>query len=257
MKITLDVDNVILFSLLFIRVSSVMMTAPLLGSSSVPPRVKLGLGLILSFLFLPLAGSGKDLMIRDSISLSLAAGKEVLVGVALGFIANLVFAGINLAGQLMGFQMGFAIANVMDPISQTSVSIISHFVGFLALVLFVTLNGHYWFIEAIADSFRLVPLGYPMQSSIVAGNIMNAAGEIFEIGLKIGAPVFAILIFANVGLGIVARTVPQMNVFIVGFPLTIGLGLITVGLALPLFYEVARESFAGIGRDIYVLLRGM
>ncbi len=253
----INAESVIFFSLIFIRISSIIMTAPLLGSPAIPPRIKLSLALVLTFLFLPLAGGGEYATPGDFITLVAAAGRELFIGVSIGFMANLVFAGINLAGQLMGFQMGFAIVNVLDPLNQVQVSIISQFLGFMALVIFVSLNAHHIFIQAIADSFSIAKIGAASVGSLAVREMMKGAAELFLIGLKVGAPVFAILLFTNVGLGVVARTVPQMNVFIVGFPLTIGIGLIALGLVLPLFLEVLRGLFDGMGRNIYLLLKGM
>ena len=255
--VTINADSVISFSLIFIRISSIIMTAPLLGSPAVPIRVKLSLGLMLTFLFLPLVDRRGEVLSRDLIALVSSAGMELLIGLSIGFMASLIFAGINLAGQLMGFQMGFAIVNIMDPLNQTQISIVSQFIGFMALVIFVSLNAHYIFIQAIADSFAIARPGTALLGSLAVKEMMKAAAELFLIALKVGAPVIAILIFTNVGLGIVARTVPQMNVFIVGFPLTIGLGLIALGISLPLFLEMLKETFDGMGRNIYILLKGM
>lgn len=252
---TVNIDKFILFSLMFIRISSIIMAAPLLGSPLVPHRIKLALGLIMTFIFFPLEVGETTVVARDFVTLAAAAGREILIGLILGFMANLIFAGINLAGQLMGFQMGFAIVNVLDPLNQAQVSIVSQFIGLTALVIFVSLNAHYLFIQAIADSFVMVKVGSATINNLVVRDIMKAGAELFVIALKVGAPIFALMIFSNVGLGIVARTVPQMNVFIVGFPITIGLGLIAIGLALPLFLEVLKGLFSGMGNSIYGLLR--
>jgi len=115
MTMSIGLDKVILFSLIFVRVSSIMMTAPLFGSESIPLRVRLSLSLILTVIFFPLAGERRDLASIDNIALAIAVGREILMGVAIGFTANLIFTGITLAGQMMGFQMGFAIVNVIDP----------------------------------------------------------------------------------------------------------------------------------------------
>jgi len=253
----IKLDEIIFFLLILARISSIIMTAPVFGSPSVPVRVKVGLSVILTFVFLPLAARNNEIVSWDFITVSLAIGREVLLGVMVGFIANLIFAAINLAGQMIGMQMGFAIVNIMDPLNQAQISIISQFLGFLALIFFVTLNFHYIFLEAIADSFNLVGLGKGVISGMVIQDFMKLAGEMFLIGLKIGAPLFAILIFTYVGLGILARTVPQMNVFIVGFPLTIGLGMIVLGLALPFIFEVVQTSFKGVDWSVHQLLKGI
>jgi len=255
MMLDISLDRVILISLIFVRISAIFMTAPFFNNPSIPIKVRLSLCLLLTFIFFPLAGEQRELGSLDQFGLALAAAKEVLLGAAIGFTANLVFAGINLAAQVMGFQMGFGIVNVLDPINQAQVSIIAQFLGFASLVLFVSLNGHYWFIEAISWSFGVVGMGTPNLSGLAVENIMSAAGELFVIALKIGAPVFAVLLFTNVGLGIVARTVPQMNVFIVGFPLTIGVGLLVIGITIPLFFHVIKGLFNGMGRDIAFFLK--
>ena len=255
--INVSTDNIILFSLVFIRTSAIVMTAPLFGSPAVPVRIKMGLGLVLTLILLPLVGKADGVDAGNLYSLVQAAFRELLIGVSTGFMASLIFAGINLAGQLMGFQMGFAIVNVLDPINQAQVSIISQFVGFMALVIFVSLDAHHLFIRALADSFALVRPGTGFISNFAISELMKAGAELFLIALKVGAPVIAILLFVNVGLGIVARTVPQMNVFIVGFPLTIGVGLMALGLTLPFLLEMLKGTFDGMGRNIYILLKGI
>ena len=253
----IKIDEIILFVLVLARISAIIMAAPVFGSPTVSVRVKIGLSFVLSFVFLPLAARNNGVVAWNFISISLAIGKEVILGVLVGFIAKFVFAAINLAGQMIGMQMGFAIVNVMDPVNQTQISVISQFLGFMALVLFVTLNFHYIFIEAIADSFSLVRLGTADVGGFVIKDFMKLAGDIFLVGLKIGAPLYAILLFTYVGLGILARTVPQMNVFILGFPLTIGLGMIFLGLSLPFIFEVIQISFKEVEVNIYQLLKGI
>lgn len=254
---TIGLDKIILFFLIFVRIGAIITTAPVLGSPSVPIRIKLTLAIFLSFIFLPMSGDHREMATWGYFDLSLAVLKEMALGITAGFVATLSFTAINLSGQLMGFHMGFAIVNIMDPLNQTQVSIISQFLGFLALVLFITVNGHYWFIEAISQSFKMISPGDVNISSMVVGDVMKVAADLFVIALKIGAPLFAIMIAIYVGLGIVARTVPQMNVFIIGFPLTIGVGLIGIGLTLPLFFEVLKDVFNTIGRDLSDLMRIM
>jgi flagellar biosynthetic protein FliR len=253
----LTIEKVIVFVLVFTRIGAIITTAPVLGSPSVPVRVKIGLAFIMTFVFFPFAGSYQEVVKWGQIELFFALAREILLGITVGFVSNLIFSGINLAGQLMGFQMGFAIVNVMDPLNQTQVSVISQFLGLASLILFITVNGHYWFIEAIAESFNFLRLGEANLSNFIIRDVMKAGAELFVIALKIGAPLFAIIIAINVGLGIVARTVPQMNVFIVGFPRTIGAGLIGIGVTLPIFFEVAKGLFNKMGWNVFSLLKAM
>ena len=253
----IKVDEILLFVLVLSRTGAIIMVAPVFGSPTVSVRVKAGFSFILALLFFPLAAGNNLIVEWDFISISLAVGKEILLGVLVGFTARFIFAGINLAGQMVGLQMGLTIANIMDPLNQAQISVISQFLGFMALVLFVTLNFHYIFIEAIADSFNLVGLGNARFGGFIFKDYMKLGGDIFLIGLKIGAPLYAILLFIYVGLGILARTVPQMNVFMMGFPLTIGLGMIFLGLSLPFIFEIIQMSFKGVEIDVYKLLNGI
>lgn len=254
---TIGLDKIIIFFLVFVRIGALITTAPILGSPSVPVRVKLAISLLLTAVFIPLAGEYKEVVTWDIIDFTSAIFKELALGVTVGFVATLTFTAVNLAGQLMGFHMGFAIVNVMDPLNQAQVSIISQFIGFLALILFITVNAHYWLLEAIAQSFTMAPVGRVNLSSLIVGDVMEVAANVFVIALKIGAPLFAIMIAIYVGLGIVARTVPQLNVFIIGFPLTIGVGLIGIGLTLPLFFELLKDLFNDMGGDLSDVLKIM
>jgi flagellar biosynthetic protein FliR len=179
---------------------------------------------------------------------------EVMIGAVIGMIARLIFAGIQLAGQLIGFQMGFAIVNVIDPAFSLQVSIIAQFQYLIALLLFLSLNGHHMFLYAVAESFRILP---PLAFHFSGGLMQAITGfvrDMFEIGIKVGAPIIAILFFMSVGLGLVARTVPQINIFIVGFPLQIAIGLIGVGVTMPYFVGMIEKYIIQMEREITVVL---
>jgi len=182
---------------------------------------------------------------------------EVLIGVTIGFGARLVFAGIQMAGNIVGFQMGFAIVNIIDPMTSAQVSVIAELKYLIAMMIFLSVNAHHLFFMAIAQSYDwVVPFGFHFSGSVMQ-YIFELSRDLFVIALKIGAPLMAVMLFTNVGLGVVARTVPQMNIFIVGFPLQISIGLIFLGITAPLFTRIVQGVMRSLEGHIITLLRLM
>jgi flagellar biosynthetic protein FliR len=181
----------------------------------------------------------------------------MLIGITIGFAARLVFAGIQISGEILGFQMGFSFASVVDPLTNIQVPVISEIQYLLGILLFMGVNAHHIFISAIVDSYQLLsPLGVHFSGSFFQG-LLILFREIFVIAIQISAPVMAVLFFSNIGMGMVARTVPQMNVFAINFPLQIGIGLLFIGLAAPVFVKTAVRIFLNLSDEITMLLRLM
>jgi flagellar biosynthetic protein FliR len=242
--------------LIFIRVGAILLTAPLFSSGSIPVHVKVGLSFMLAVIVFPLVSVNQGFTL-PLISLGVAMVGEVLIGVIIGFTARLLFAAVQLAGQLVGFQMGFGIVNVIDPQTSAQVSIIAQFENIITLLTFLALNAHHWFIMAIAKSFELVPLlTFSFTNSLMEA-LLQLSCDMFVVAAKVAAPIIAILLFTSVALGLLARTVPQMNIFIVGFPLKLAIGLLAVGLTLPLLSTILRNLFQGLGGDMVVLMKLM
>ncbi len=242
---------------MFIRVSAIMVTIPVLGGRTVPVRVKAGLSLLIVFLIYPFVQLKAPMGDLAVFPLALRMAGEVLIGVIIGFAGRLIFAGIQLAGQLIGFQMGFAIVNVVDPVTSAQVSIIAQLQYLIAVLIFLTINGHHIFLHAISDSYRVLPpLGFHFSGELME-TILELSKNLFVIAIKTGAPVIVALLFTSVGLGLIARTVPQINIFIVGFPLKIAVGLIGIGLTLPMFLKVTEFFFFNLKGQVSMLLRHM
>ena len=245
------------FLLVFFRVAALVAFAPVLGDQNVPKRVKIGLALVIAGVVFPLVAIPAAELPRTILAFGVAVAREVLIGLAAGYAIQIIFAGVQTAGQIVGFQMGFGIVNVIDPQSNLQVSIIGHFLGLLALMLFLALNGHHAVLRIMDMSFRVVPLGQAQLTGLVWSKLLRMSGDLFAIAVKLGAPMIAILVLTKVALGLVARTVPQMNVFIVGFPLGIAIGLLSIGVSLPLFGLVFRHMLESGSRDIVFLVHHM
>jgi len=242
--------------LVFIRTSAILLSAPLFGSRDVPLQLKAGLSVILAMAVFPVVGF-QEVYLADVSSLLSAMVGEILIGVIIGFTARLIFAAVQFAGQLVGFQMGFAIVNVIDPQTSAQVSIVAQLQNVLTILIFLAVNAHYWFILAIVKSFALVPpLNFCFTSPLME-TIVGLSCDMFAIAAKIAAPIMAVLLFTSVALGLIARTVPQMNIFIVGFPLKIAIGLLGLGFSLPLFSYMLKNLFRSMGDDIIILMKLM
>lgn len=245
------------FVLVFLRVSAIVVTLPVLGDKATPTLLKGGLSLFVTFLIFPFVLPLLPKMDTGLLPQVFRMAGEIMIGVIIGLTSRFVFAGIQLAGELIGFQMGFSIVNVIDPITSRQVSIISQFLYLLAMLLFLNCNAHHIFLNAIADSYRVLgPQGFHFTGALME-NILLLSQKMFVIAIKTSAPLLAVLFFTQVGLAVVARTVPQINIFIVGFPLQIAVGLIFLGLTLPVFQAVVEKLFANLEGEVNLLLRLM
>ncbi len=250
------------FLLIFIRVSGVLFAAPLFGDRMVPIQVKIGLGLFIALILTPtLSGSGQagpwPLTTPEPFVLFYMASTELLVGLIIGFCTRLFFEGVQLAGQLIGFQMGFSMSNVLDPISGAQTPILGQLELFLAILIFLSINAHHILIRAMVNSFQLIPPLKFQPQGILVERVMALAGKIFILAIQIGAPVIAVTIFVNVFLALMARTMPQMNVFMVAMPLSIALGLFVLAMSMPFLAQVLKQNFYNLDRTLLFLMRGM
>lgn len=249
--------QIMVFSLVFVRVAAIIFFTPILGSGNTPNPTKIGLAFCVALIIFPLVDASLVEPPKGIFSFAVLVSSEVLIGMIIGFSVRLLMAAVQIAGTTIGFQMGFGIVNVIDPVTSLNVSVIAQFQNIVAFLIFLSINAHHIILNSIASSFQIIPpLGLELSSNIMT-IYMNMVREIFIIAVKIAGPLIATLLFSSVALGMIARTVPQMNVFIVGFPLQIGLGLLMIGLTLPLFSMVVRNIVSLIEKNIYLLLRAM
>jgi flagellar biosynthetic protein FliR len=246
-----------LFFLIFLRVGAILMTIPVFDNRSIPMFFKLALTFATSIILFPLLRLDSLAFSPDLFSLGVSAAGEIMIGVTIGFAVKLIFAGIQLAGQLTGYQMGMALANIMDPASSEQVPLLAQFNNLIALLVFISINAHYWFIKALTHSYRLVPPLAVRFSNSLMDQIVQLAGNMFIIAIQVGAPVIAAMLLTSVAFGLVARTVPQMNVFIVAMPLKIGVGLLFIGFSLPYLSAFLQRIFNGLGQNILMIIKAM
>ena len=250
-------DQLKIFILILIRVSVVLFFFPLFGSQILPTLVKTGLAMVVSLVFLPVVTIDAALFPQNIMQATILGISELIMGLVLGLTVNLFFAAIQLAGKMVGFQMGFAIVNVLDPQSGMEVSIIDQIGYWVALLTFLGLNGHHMLISALADSFRLVKVGTLTLQPALFTSILSMAGDIFSIAVKIGAPAFAALLFTSAAFGISAKFAPQMNILIAAFPVKIVVGLVFFSLSLQIIVHISRSFLGAYPRILLSLLSWM
>ncbi len=247
-------NNIETFFFVFIRILAIFLLIPFIGGRSVPMQLKLGIVLVIAMIVTPTIPMTVE-MPQSLVGLVVGVVREVLIGVVLGLVVNFVFASFEVAGQLAGIQMGFSMANVIDPQTSGSLSVIAQFYNFLGIFLFFTLNIHLVFFAGLKESFTVIPpYGFTISESLYDG-ILSMSFDVFKVGLKLAAPISIAVLLANLGMGIIARTVPQLNIFVVGFPVTITLGLIILAFSLPFLVSTISEVFSGLSGNIIGIVR--
>jgi flagellar biosynthesis protein FliR len=246
-------------SLLFVffRVGALIIFVPILGSRQIPMTMKIGLILFISIVIFPLVKDRPLPEPRGILELSTFLIADVTIGLGIAFIARLIFAAVQVAGTVVDFQMGFGVVNVIDPQTETQVSVTAQFHNILAVLIFLATDAHHFILQAIVESFFIINPAEVDFTNITPEYMLHLFSGTFTTAVKIAAPIMAILFFLSVGLGLVARTVPQMNVFIVGFPLQIGVGLLMVGLSMSFFSILVQQQMYELPIKFMGFLRGL
>ncbi len=232
------------YLLVLMRVSILLFMFPVFSSNVFPSRLKMGLAMVVSLLFYSVVDVDLSRFPMSVIATGLLIIAEALIGLTLGLCLRLFFASVQLAGQIIGFQMGFAMINVVDPQTGANVSIMDQLGYWVCVIVFLLLNGHYILFMAMIDSFKLVPIGFFMMQEVMLAKILELGSEFFLLAIKIGSPVIASLVFVSVGFGLISKFSPQMNVMIVAFPLKIVAGLLLFGLTLQIIVIVTQNYVA-------------
>ncbi len=246
-------QDILVGILVFLRISLLLMLLPVLGHKLVPTTVKTGLVGLLTLLLFPIVSKFAPVIEPDPIHFAFFAMQEMLLAAALGMLAQLIFTAAQFAGQMMSMQMGMAMANIFDPATSSQSAIVAQFVGILAILMWLASGAHHLFLLTIIESFSILPPG--SEWSFNGWEVITqAAANMFILGVKLMAPVLLLLFFVYVALGLVARAVPQVQVFFVSFPLSVGLGLLVLGLSLPAFMSLMYDGFVGLGQDLPMFL---
>lgn len=228
----IPLDN---FLLVFVRLTGLFLSAPIFASRQLPGQVKVLMITVLAAFMAMIIKPEYAAAITTPGMMIAALVVELLIGYTLGFIAYLFISSVQLAGQLMDMQLGFAMVNVVDPMSGMQAPLMGNFGYLLALLSYLSMNGHHYLLEALAESYRFIPvLGFAVDGSFIA-LLLEMSAIMFVLAVKLSAPVVLAVMISDVSLGFIARTVPQMNVFVVGMPLKIIVGMFILFMVLPMF----------------------
>jgi flagellar biosynthesis protein FliR len=217
----------------FLRVLSLFSALPVFAQRNVPARVRVALSFFIA-LCAQVSLPAMPVIALDSPAAIAAVVQQVLIGVSLGFAVRLVFAAVEFAGELIGLQMGLNFAAFFDPLAGGQSTATANFFGTTVAFLFIVINGHLLVIAAVIQSFQVFPVGADPFAFLHQVQPQVWGAEIFRMGLWIALPIVAMLLFVNLVLGVISRVASQMNVFAVGFPITLGVGLLGMLLTLPL-----------------------
>ena len=252
-----DPEEVVGFVLVLMRVAGLFLTAPVFSSRQIPVLVKASWVLLTAFLIFPVISLPSQNLPAPGLPLGFAVVRELLVGFSIGLGATLVFTGIQLAGQIIDIQMGLGMVNIIDPVTSAQVSVMGQFYFMVATLVYLSADGHHLLLRGIVDSFGAVPLAGAHFTPALGSKMMDLFAQVFFIAFRVGAPVIGALFITNMTLGIIARTVPQMNVFIVGMPLGLAVGLVITAFSMGFFTFMLQGLFKGMHRDFAILLQAL
>lgn len=248
--------NFQLFILILVRVTGLFVVSPIFGRNNLPTIMKVGLSVIVALILLPLKVDTFSLSIDNLNILMFWALSEFLIGIIIGFIAFTYFTAIYLTGTIVDIQMGFGMVNIMDPQTNAQMPLMGGFYNILITLLFLAINGHHRLIQSLIHSYDVLPIGFSISvNENVINYLIKAFTETFIIAFQLSAPILIAIFLANVILGILARTMPQMNIFIVGLPLKIFIGIIVILISLQFLPAYSEGLFDKMFRAIYELMQ--
>lgn len=252
-----EVEVFKVFILAFIRFSGLIVAAPILGSRNFPAMAKIGLAALAAMTVVPAIPALHQTLPDNPIMFALYGVGELLIGLIIGFIMTIVFAAIQVGGQIMDLQTGFGLINVFNPALETQVPVFGFFFFILAALYLLVIDGHHEMIRALVYSFKKVPLGGFVIQPVLLRDISNLGSAMFYDGLLIAAPVAAAMMLAYVTMGLLGRVVPQIHLFVVGFPVTIALGLALVAFILQVYLLILRGMFDEMFREVFAVINHM
>lgn len=221
----------------------------------VPKAVKAGLALMITIVLFPVVKPDPSLFPEGLLASANMLLSELVLGMSIGLVVRCFFAAIQLAGQVVGFQMGFTIANVIDPETGAQGSLLSQLGYWIAILFFLLLDGHHILLKVLGDSFSVLKVGYLHLGPGIFNSMAYASAHMFVMAIKLGAPAIGALLLTSAAFGIVAKVVPQMNILIVAFPLKIVVGLFFFGLSLELLLYFTEQYLAGFPHMLESLIR--
>ena len=215
-----------------IRIAAMMMAAPIFSIRQIPVRFRMLLAMLITYLVHPVLPPSPVVSVLSAEAF-LIVGQQVLIGAALGFLLQMAFQALIFGGQVMAYSMGLGFANMMDPANGVQVPVVAQFWLILSYLAFLMMNGHLVLIAAIVETFRVIPIAVDGLGQAGIWALLSWASHMFAAGLVMALPVIISLLLINIGLGVVSRAAPQLNIFAIGFPITLLTGFVLIWVTLP------------------------
>ncbi|RJP65565.1 MAG: flagellar biosynthetic protein FliR [Ignavibacteriales bacterium] len=251
------VNDFIIVLLVFLRIVPVFFIAPFFNSTSLPAISKLFLALVISYIvFFSIKGFTFDVD-KGLLMLALIGIKELITGMIIAFSINFIFYGVSFAGMLIGFDIGLSMASAFDPTLEMESNIIGQIFNFVAVLILLTINGHHYIIRAVSYSFNIIPIGTYSINKNVLQLLVNYSAGVFVLAVKIAAPIMISFFLIHISAGLIARIIPQMQVFFVIQPLQIGVGLALLVAATPVIIYLLRTMLANFENLLFDLIKAM
>lgn len=257
--VDLTLNEFLIFILVLLRMGGLVVFAPFFGGENFPQRARIGLAVFISFLVFPgasatLNGMGLPL---DLMELAMLGIREIFVGLLIGYASGLVFGGVQLAGELIGQQVGFALSSVVDPVTEEEVGLITFFQFIMALVIFLGLGLHLFMIEVLAYSYQAVGLGQSVLREELAMEVVELFGKLYDVSIITGGGVLLVMLMVSVTTGFLVRTMPQLNIMVVGLPIQTLVGLLTLIVAIHPFTQTIAFVSVKFMDDVALLVQMM
>lgn len=225
------------------RVVAVIGGMPVMGGRQTPTKVNAILAFLVTLLIFPVVKDHLPQVSLEPLRLIVLIGKETLFGMILGFIARLILTAIQFGGTVIGYQMGFAQANILDPQSHQQVPLMGQFLNVVGILVFLAIDGHHIFLKALVRSYEVIPPGQLDFSGETMPYVMQLTGDMFVLGLTLVAPILVVLVLSMFALGIMSRLMPQLNVLILSFPVKIAIGLVLIGIGMNIIVAILGSEF--------------
>ena len=242
------------FLAILARMAATVGSLPIFTSSEAALRLRLGLAVAISLVLFPILDLSLTPQQMTPVGFSLVIIRETLLGLVLGFVTQLIFFAVQFGGTIVGYQMGFAAANILDPQHQQQMPLLSQFQNVFAILIFLALNIHHIILRVIADSYRILPPGGLDFSGNAIPFLVELTGQMFVLGLQLVAPVMIVLMLSMFILGIMSRVFSQLQVFLLSFPINISLALILIGLSMEMVVLLLEQEFSGLQERLLRML---
>lgn len=236
------------------RIFGLLASAPIFNNAAQPQRIRLAAGLVITSALVPVLPPMPAVPAGSWIGFTIIA-QQILIGVLLGFTLRIAFAAIDVAGDLIGMQMSLSFAVFYDPQNAGQTPVISEFLGLLTMLIFLAMNGHLLTLQVLVESFKLLPITATPFAAGGFATLLAWSSTLFSAGLLLALPLIAALLIANLAMGVLARVAPQLNIFAVGFPVTLTAGFIVLMFSIPYFGAAMERLFDNAFRAMAAVLR--